>query len=76
MLVLLAAVMAVMLVIVTVLLVRVRGLRRFRLGLVFEGVGGTQRFAFQAHWTPFKLPLGADFRPQAALCGVQAADCF
>jgi hypothetical protein len=51
--------LVVVLVIVAALrmLVIVRGLSRFRLGIVFEGVGRTQRFAFQARrGEPNKLP--------------------
>jgi len=34
-----------------------RRLGRLRLGVVFEGVGRTQRCAFQAHCAPNKLPI-------------------
>jgi aconitase B len=63
-----------MLVVVPVAIVGVivcgRSFSRFRLGVAFDGVSGTQRFAFQARLAPNKLPretaaLGADHRSEA-----------
>jgi hypothetical protein len=57
MIVVMAVIVAFMLVIVSVL-VRVFGepLGRFRLGIVFERICRTQRFAFQAQSAPIQLP--------------------
>jgi hypothetical protein len=46
-----------------------RGLSRFRLGGVFEGIGaGAQNFAFQAHCAPNKLPSRAAAQGETAPC--------
>ena len=66
-----------MIVVVIVAVVRMveggRRLGRLRFGLVFEGVGRTQRFAFQARYAPNKCHSGLEtalfcYRPQLGGC--------
>ena len=77
-----AVVVTVMIVAFVVMLVpgfeaQVRGLGRFRLGVVLGGVGRTQVFAFQAQSAPNKLPDWAAnrlFRAASRRSGPQTAN--